>query len=131
MTATKPINERRIDRLKATALKLGFTKEYARRYGKLSKTDTWERLLNSYGVKLPEHDTPPPPISSGDIEGDSVRQPAPVNFFGWVDFSQLIAVTLAAAGLFMVARPLLQRMSPSKLFPLPPVRITIQIGDKS
>ncbi|MEG4841272.1 hypothetical protein [Microcoleus sp. B9-D4] len=131
MTAPKPISQRRIDHLKATALKLGFTKEYAKRYGKLSKTATWETLLNSYGVKLPEHDTPAILISDSDIESDSVRQPTPINFFHWVDFPQLIAVTLASAGLFVLARPLLQHISPSKLFQLPPVQINIKIGVKA
>ncbi|MEG4147904.1 hypothetical protein [Microcoleus sp. Pol12B5] len=130
MSTPQTTSQRRIDRLKATALNLGFTKEYAKRYGKLSKTATWETLLNSYGVKLPEHDTPAQPISNSNIQSDFVRQPTPVNFFRWVDFPQLIALTLASAGLFVLARPLLQHISPSKLFQLPPVQINIKIGAK-
>ncbi|MCU0544857.1 MAG: hypothetical protein MUE44_22250 [Oscillatoriaceae cyanobacterium Prado104] len=41
---------RRIDRLKARALELGFTNTDAKEFGKLSKTATWEALLNFYEV---------------------------------------------------------------------------------
>lgn len=125
MTATKPISQRRIDRLKAIALSLGFTNEDAKQYGKLSKTATWEALLNSYGVKLPENDTPVHCTNSSDWK------PSPINFLHWVDFSQLIAVALASAGVFVLARPLLQRISPAQFFPLPPVQIHIKIGAKA
>lgn len=124
MTATKPTSQRRIDRLKAIALSLGFTKEDAKQYGKLTKTATWEALLNSYGVKLPEHDTPI------DCTARSGWQPSPINFLTWVDFPQLIAVALASAGLFVLARPLLQHISPARFFPVPPVQIHIKIGAK-
>lgn len=49
MTETVP-HYRRIDRLKAQALELGFTNDDAKEFGKLSKTATWEALLNFYGV---------------------------------------------------------------------------------
>jgi hypothetical protein len=41
---------RRIDRLKARAIELGFTNTDAKEFGKLSKTATWEALLNFYGA---------------------------------------------------------------------------------
>ncbi|MCU0545888.1 MAG: hypothetical protein MUE44_27605 [Oscillatoriaceae cyanobacterium Prado104] len=41
---------RRIDRLKARAIELGFTNDDAKEFGKLSKTATWEALLNFYEV---------------------------------------------------------------------------------
>jgi hypothetical protein len=43
-------NYRRIDRLKALAIEQGFTNEDAKQFGKLSKTATWEALLETYGI---------------------------------------------------------------------------------
>jgi hypothetical protein len=40
----------RICRLKAIAFACGFTNRDAKRFGKLSKTVTWERLLHTYGI---------------------------------------------------------------------------------
>ncbi len=45
-------NRRRIDRLKALAIEQGFTNEDAKQFGKLSKTATWEVLLETYGIPL-------------------------------------------------------------------------------
>ncbi|MBD0339328.1 MAG: hypothetical protein ICV61_00035, partial [Microcoleus sp. Co-bin12] len=50
-------NYRRIDRLKAKAHEQGFTNEDAKQFGKLSKTATWEALLETYGVPLHPVDT--------------------------------------------------------------------------
>ncbi|MEG3855307.1 hypothetical protein QT977_20095, partial [Microcoleus sp. Z1_C4] len=48
---TKPtVSYRRIDQLKAIAYDRGFTNEDARQFGKLSKTATWEALLELYLV---------------------------------------------------------------------------------
>jgi hypothetical protein len=44
------INHRRIDKLRAIASDCGFTSEDAKRFGKLSKTATWEALLETYGI---------------------------------------------------------------------------------
>jgi hypothetical protein len=44
------ISYRRISRLKAIAFACGFTNRDAKRFGKLSKTVTWERLLHTYGI---------------------------------------------------------------------------------
>jgi hypothetical protein len=55
---TKPvISYRRIDHLKAIALDCGFTNEDAKQFGKLSKTATWEALLETYGIPLESVDT--------------------------------------------------------------------------
>ena len=55
---TKPIaSYRRIDRLKAIAFERGFTNEDAKQFGKLSKTATWEALLETYGITLHPVDT--------------------------------------------------------------------------
>jgi hypothetical protein len=45
-----PISHRRIDKLKALAYDRGFTNEDAKQFGKLSKTATWEALLELYLV---------------------------------------------------------------------------------
>ncbi|MEZ2238872.1 hypothetical protein [Microcoleus sp.] len=45
-----PISHRRIDKLKAIAFDRGFTNEDAKQFGKLSKTATWEALLELYLV---------------------------------------------------------------------------------
>ncbi|MEG4169410.1 MULTISPECIES: hypothetical protein [unclassified Microcoleus] len=55
---TKPIvSYRRIDQLKAIAFDCGFTNEDARQFGKLSKTATWEALLELYLVNRETLDT--------------------------------------------------------------------------
>jgi hypothetical protein len=43
--------------LKAIALDCGFTNEDAKQFGKLSKTATWEALLETYGIPLQSVDT--------------------------------------------------------------------------
>jgi hypothetical protein len=50
---TKPIvNYRRIDKLKAIAYTCSFSNEDAKQFGKLSRTATWEALLESHGIPL-------------------------------------------------------------------------------
>lgn len=51
------ISYRRIDQLKAIAYDRGFTNEDARQFGKLSKTATWEALLELYLVDGESLDT--------------------------------------------------------------------------
>ena len=51
---TKPLAScRRIDRLKAIAFDCGFTNEDAKQFGKLSKTATWEAMLQTHGIPFP------------------------------------------------------------------------------
>jgi hypothetical protein len=55
---TKPVvNYRRIDKLRAIAFDRGFTNEDAKKFGKLSKTATWEALLELYLVDSESLDT--------------------------------------------------------------------------
>lgn len=55
---TKPAAScRRIDQLKALAFACGFTNEDAKQFGKLSKTATWEALLELYLVDSESLDT--------------------------------------------------------------------------
>ena len=44
---------RRIDQLKAIAFDCGFGNEDAKLFGKLSKTATWEAMLETYGIPFP------------------------------------------------------------------------------
>ena len=139
---TKPLAScRRIDHLKAIAFDCGFTNEDAKQFGKLSKTATWQALLETYGI-------PPQVVDSvdsiADIEAQSLdtsdwtndgsfpvcnftRQNS-TNFLDWVDFGQLIALLLASAGVFVLAMSLWRQINPLNLFP--PVRVNIQIGTK-
>jgi len=46
----QPSSRRKIDQLKALAFSYGLTNEDAQHFGKLSKTSTWEALLELYFV---------------------------------------------------------------------------------
>jgi hypothetical protein len=46
-------NYRRIDQLRAIVLDCGFGNEDAKDFGKLSKTATWEAMLETYGIPFP------------------------------------------------------------------------------
>ena len=45
---------RRIDQLIAIALDCGFGNEDAKDFGKLTKTATWEAMLETYGIPFPK-----------------------------------------------------------------------------
>src|SRR4028118_422298 len=131
----KPIVScRRIDRLKALAHEQGFTNEDAKQFGKLSKTATWEALLETYGVPLHPVDTVNSTVDSkaqsldtSDWTNDAsfpVCNFTPqnsTNFLDWVDFGQLIALVLASAAVFVLAMSMWRQINPLNLFP--PVRI--------
>jgi hypothetical protein len=121
---TEPlVNRRRIDGLKDIAYACNLTNEQARTFGKLSKTSTWELLLKSHNL---EYETKPE-ISDNIVATASLENPHQINFFEWVDFGQLITLTLAGVGLFV----LLMTLWPRTLNLIPrPVKITIQIGAK-
>ena len=44
------VSHRRIDKLRAISFNCGFTNEDAKQFGKLSRTATWEALLETYGI---------------------------------------------------------------------------------
>ena len=134
-------NYRRIDRLKALAIEQGFTNEDAKKFGKLSKTATWEALLSTYGIPLHPIDTfdsaVDKNIQSLDTSDWTNDASFPVcnftpqnstNFLEWVDFGQLIALALVSVGVFVLAMSMWRQINPLNLFP--PVRINIQIGTK-
>jgi hypothetical protein len=133
----KPMHSRRrIDQLKVIAYDQGFTNEEAKQFGKLSKTATWEALLKSRNISQAV-DT----VASNNTESLDTRDwtndgSFPVcnftpqhstNFLEWVDFGQLIALAIASAGVFLLTMSLWRQINPLNL--LPPVRITIQLGD--
>ncbi|MEG4630945.1 hypothetical protein QUB56_15270 [Microcoleus sp. AR_TQ3_B6] len=62
------ISHRRIDQLRAIASDCGFTSEEAKRFGKLSKTATWEALLETYGIPPQVVDT----VDKVDIQPQSL-----------------------------------------------------------
>jgi hypothetical protein len=131
------ISHRRIDHLKARAFDSGFTNEDAKQFGKLSKTATWEALLETYGIPLQVVDSVDSELQSLDTSNWTKNGSFPVcnftrqnstNFLDWVDFGQLMALALASAGVFVLAMSLWRQINPLNLFP--PVRINIQIGTK-
>jgi hypothetical protein len=138
----KPIvSYRRIDQLKVIAFDCGFTNEDAKQFGKLSKTATWEALLETYGIPLHLVDTvdkgvdgKAQSLDTSDWTNDAsfpVCNFTPqnsTNFLGWVDLGQLIALVLASAAVFVLAMSMWRQINPLNLFP--PVKVNIQIGTK-
>jgi hypothetical protein len=135
------ISHRRIDHLKARAFDCGFSNEDAKQFGKLSKTATWEALLETYGIPLHLVDSVDSSIDSkaqsldtadwtndGSFPVCNFTQENSTNFLEWVDFGQLIALVLASAVIFVLAMSMWRQINPLNLFP--PVRINIQIGTK-
>jgi hypothetical protein len=134
------ISHRRIDHLKARAFDCGFSNEDAKQFGKLSKTATWEALLETNGIPLQAVDTFDRAVDtntqSHDTSGWTNDGSFPVcdftrpnsSFLDWVDFGQLIALVLASAGLFVLAISMWRQINPLNLFP--PVKVNIQIGTK-
>jgi hypothetical protein len=140
---TKPVvSYRRIDQLKAIAFDCGFTNEDAKQFGKLSKTATWEALLETYGIPSQVVDivdrsvdiSETQSLDTSDWTNDAsfpVCNFTPqhsTNFLDWVDFGQLLALVLASAGVFVLAMSLWRQINPLNL--LPPVKVNIQIGTK-
>jgi len=132
---------RRIDRLKVIAFDCGFTNQDAKQFGKLSKTATWQALLETYGIPSQVVDTfdtavdrETQSLDTSDWTNDdswtacNFTPQNSTNFLDWVDFGQLIALALASVGVFVLAMSLWRQINPLNLFP--PVRINIQIGTK-
>jgi transposase len=73
----KPIvSHRRIDQLRAIASDCGFTGEDAKRFGKLSRTATWEALLETYGIPSQIADTvnnQPQSLDTADTPSSGLR----------------------------------------------------------
>ncbi len=118
------LSRRRIEHLKQLAYDCNLTNEQARTFGKLTATATWEKLLLAHGLEF-DRNLSVTPNTVAVASQESNRQ---INLLEWVDFGQLIAVTLASAGLSVLLLSLWPRINPLNL--LPPVRINIQIGQK-
>jgi hypothetical protein len=112
---------RRIERLKQLAYDCNLTAEQAREYGKLSATATWEKLLAAHGLEFEPRIEINNAVPTGNQE--SGHQ---FNLLEWVDFGQLLAVSLASVGFAVLVLSLWPRINPLNLFP--PIRINIQIG---
>ncbi|MEK0183215.1 hypothetical protein WME41_28535, partial [Microcoleus anatoxicus PTRS3] len=98
-------SRRRIESLKDIAYACNLTNEQARTFGKLSKTSTWEALLQSHNL---EYETKPE-ISDNIVATVSQENSHQINFFEWVDFGQLITLTFAGVGLFVLLMTLWPR----------------------
>jgi hypothetical protein len=113
---------RRIDALRQLAYDCGLTNEQARIFGKLTATATWEKLLLAHGLEFePRIETANNTLMTANQE--SARH---LNLLEWVDFGQLLALSLASIGCAVLVLSLWPRINPLNLFP--PVRINIQIG---
>ena len=62
-------NYRRIDRLKALTIEQGFTNEDAKQFGKLSKTATWEAMLETYGIPFPVDNSSVDTVDTQESDG--------------------------------------------------------------
>jgi hypothetical protein len=127
------VSRRRIDGLKQLAYDCGLTNDNAKSFGKLSKTSTWEALLNSHGLEYERvsnisHNNVAPAVDRTDwtIDGLPVcdYSRSNINFLDWVDISQFVALALATVGLLVLVISLLPSINP---FNLCPVRININI----
>jgi hypothetical protein len=131
------VSRRRIDGLKQLAYDCGLTNDNAKSFGKLSKTSTWEALLNSHGLEYERvsnisHNNVASAVDTVDTTDWTNDGSFPVcnfsqnsiNFLDWVDISQFVALALATVGLFVLVISLLPSINP---FNLCPVRININI----
>jgi hypothetical protein len=116
------VSRRRIEHLKQLAYDCNLTAEQARGYGKLSATATWEKLLTAHGLEF----EPRIEFANNTAITANKESPRQLNFLEWVDFGQLLAVSLASVGFAVLLLSLWPRINPLNLFP--PVRINIQIG---
>lgn len=128
------VSRRRIDGLKQLAYDCGLTNDNAKSFGKLSKTSTWEALLNSHGLEYEQasencNNNVASAVETTDWTNDgsfpvcNFTQNS-INFLDWVDISQFVALALATVGLFVLVISLLPSINP---FNLCPVRININI----
>lgn len=130
------VSRRRIDGLKQLAYDCGLTNDNAKSFGKLSKTATWEALLEFHNLEYERvsencNNTVVSGVDTVDradwtIDGLPIcdYSRSNINFLDWVDFGQFIALALATAGLFVLVISLLPSINP---FNLCPVRININI----
>ena len=117
-----PASCRRIDHLKTVAYACGFCDDDARKFGKLTKTSTWEALLNLHEL---EFEPKPETLPSTVAPANNIQQNSSCNLLEWVDFGQAFALALASVGFAVMILGLFPRINPLNLLP---VKITIQVG---
>lgn len=117
---------RRIDRLKIQASEMGLAKDQVRKFGHLTKTETWEKAIAFRDATNPNLDRwkEIEPVDNVIHSSAEIRQ-RQQNFLTWIDLPQLIALLLVTVGFFALVTPALRKI-PSPL----PIRINIQIGAK-
>jgi len=121
---TKPmLSRRRIDQFKAIAYDQGLTNEDAKQFGKLSKTATWQALLDTQSLDTRDW------TNDGSFPVCNFTPQSSTSFLDWVDFGQLLALVLASAGVTILLLSLWPRINPLNLFPQ--VKITIQVGEEN
>ncbi len=116
------VSYRRIDQLRKLAFDCNLTAEEAKKYGKLTATATWEKLLLAHGLEF----EPKIEIANNTVATPNQESPRQLNLLEWVDFGQLLAVSLASACFAVLVLSLWSRINPLNLFP--PIRINIQFG---
>lgn len=116
-----PASCRRIDHLKTVAYACGFCDDDARKFGKLTKTSTWEALLNLHGLEFEAKSETLPTTATAS----NIQQNSSCNLLEWVDFGQAFALALASVGFALLILGMFPRINPLNLFP---VKITIQVG---
>ncbi|MEG4121866.1 hypothetical protein QUA43_30915 [Microcoleus sp. N9_B4] len=114
---------RRIDYLKSVAYACNFSDSDAKPFGKLSRTATWEALLNQHGLEFEQKIQ----ITPNTVETATNESPHQISLMQWVDFQQLLALALASVTFAVLFFSVFPRVNPLNLLP---VKITIQIGDK-
>ena len=114
---------RRIDYLKSVAYACNLSDSDAKPFGKLSRTATWEALLNQHGLEF----EPKIQITNNTVETASQDSQHSINLIEWIDWAQALTLALASVGLALL---ILGRFPRINSFQLPQVKITIQIGDK-
>ncbi|MEG5176279.1 hypothetical protein [Microcoleus sp. B3-D7] len=114
-------SRRRIEHLKQLAYDCNLTNEQARKFGKLTATATWEKLLTSHGLEFDRNLS----TTSNTAAPASQDSNHSINFFEWVDFGQALALALASVGCALLILGLFPRINPLNLLP---VKITIQVG---
>ena len=123
MSKPSTFSYRRIDHLRQLAYDCNLTDDEARKFGKLTKTSTWEALLKSHGLEF----EPKPEISLSNVAPANNIQSSSCNLLEWVDFGQALALALASVGFAVLVLGMFPRINPLNLLP---VKITIQIGQK-
>lgn len=119
---------RRIDQLRYQASLMPLTKDQVREFGKLTKTETWEKAIAFHKAIDRDNkwieplDTSDMPIAS---EWMPISLPKTTSLPEWIGSPKIFAVVLGAIGIFLLATGSLPYLT--KFLP---VKFTIQIGAK-